>query len=799
MIPLSPVVAQFSTGLARHPAKLFYAFISIACLLLTRAYGGIGVELQVDNNGNAGSQYYLLFATLSTNSLTPMPSNTLYYVWSPTGSTNSGVHSEIDATGNSSDGNGGNVYNSYESLISEITNQWTLMVVQATFTNFYHFAFAGFPSNDLPAFSVLYPLNNQADVSRSPDFVWQQGPTNYAELFVQVNTPDYNTYFNSFLPLTQTNWQTPGTLTVDTNYYISVTYNDFPTNIVASTPVDGSANFFPGWTNSVEFSTYNSSEFTPTNGAPATGHVLIADYTFDNTNYVGEDFSPRHDSIDCGSYWGVLGHQSTSDAVSGGAALEFFGDSSLTPCGRTFTNLENVLVGSFSVSLWINTTNSSGGDSDSLYPGSGQIVMEMDQNTTIPVGITGSKLAFATSDGQGGLETLHSIAAVNTGHYVYVVVTRDEATGIKQIYINGLLDSSEYGVSGILGSNVTWEAIGSDFSSPYVGLVDQVQVYRGILSASDVANLYANPGSKVPDLPFNNASILLAHYAFEDPANLGADSSGNGFNLDYTDGNEYYTNHSVVGGGSVYFNGNGYLSYFNTPANLLQAFATSYSVSLWINTTQNFGSNGAGAESGAGILAATLGYGQNDAIPVSLAGGQADTETGVLNTDVASTSDINDGNWHHIVVTRDQTSGEMQLFVDGSLNNSGVGTTALLNSPLLITIGALADAANPDPSNAGAYNGFNGYLDDIQIYATVLSTNDVNYLYRNPGATIGGGSSVSTLVAHYPFDAASPSSFDSQFLADTSGNGYNISGPSTFDGTYPQPTTNNSPGNNGVL
>ena len=74
---------------------------------------------------------------------------------------------------------------------------------------------------------------------------------------------------------------------------------------------------------------------------------------------------------------------------------------------------------------------------------------------------------------------------------------------------------------------------------------------------------------------------------------------------------------------------------------------------------------------------------------------------------MTSTSDINDGNWHHVVVTRDQqNSGMMQVFVDGALQNSGTGSTALLDDPLLITIGALADASNPDPSSTSPYNGF---------------------------------------------------------------------------------------------
>ncbi len=790
--------ASIRRASANFLSKLAGIGISLFCLLAVAAHAGITVSLYLDNDGNEGSPFYIMFANLSTNALSPVPDNTLFYVWSPTGSTNSGVHAQIDSTGGSSDGSGGAGYGTYDSLISEVTNQWTLMTVTGATTNLYHFSFSGFPSNDFPGFSIVYPVNNQLQVPRSPNFFWQQGPTNYTQLFVQVTDPGSHNFFNTYLPLTETNWQVPGTLTLSTNYTFSVIYNNFPTNVPASTPIDASSNTFPGWTSTEEFSTYNDAKFSPSNGLPSIGHALVAYYTFDDTNNLGADSSPWRNQIYCGTYWGTNGHVSTDDFVSGGAAVAFFGDSSITPCGRVFTNLASVLSGSFSVSLWLKTSNSVGADDDDLFQGSGQILLEMDQNTTIPVGITGSKLAFATSDGSGNLETLHSASSVNTGDYVHVVVTRDAGTGQKQIFINGALDSAQAGIPGLLaGTNVTEEEIGSDVSSPYTGLIDELQIYNGVLSAGEVATLYASPGQSAPDAPLSSPSILLAHYAFDIPANPGADSSGNGFDLNYGDGNEYYTNFSRVGSGSVYFNGNGYLSYLQTPKNLLDALARNYSISLWINTSQTAGSDGESAQDGAGIVGATLGSGYHDSIPVSLTGGAVTTETGDGDTDLASTSDINDGNWHHVVVTRDQqNNGTMKVFVDGTLQNSGTGSTALLNDPLLITIGALADASNPDPSGTSPYNGFTGYLDDIQMYNVALTADNVSFLYAHPGATLAGGAS--TLVAHYPFDAQTMGVFDSQFLADTSGNGYNIPNPSSFDGPYPQPVTTSIAGNTAV-
>ena len=51
-------------------------------------------------------------------------------------------------------------------------------------------------------------------------------------------------------------------------------------------------------------------------------------------------------------------------------------------------------------------------------------------------------------------------------------------------------------------------------------------------------------------------------------------------------------------------------------------------------------------------------------------------------------------------------------------------STGLLNAPQLITIGALADASNPDPTSPefSGNNGFVGLIDDIQVYARVISS-----------------------------------------------------------------------------
>jgi hypothetical protein len=178
---------------------------------------------------------------------------------------------------------------------------------------------------------------------------------------------------------------------------------------------------------------------------------------------------------------------------------------------------------------------------------------------------------------------------------------------------------------------------------------------------------------------------------------------------------------------------------------MLPALADSFTVSVWINTVQDTVTFQDYLDA-AGIIAADIpGDYYNDVMPVGM------DEFGeiVFNTGDDSQGDdemyswttVNDGNWHHVVVTRDRTTGEKNIYIDGVLDDSSpeYGSTNLLSDPALLTIGALADASVNDPHepDQSGNNGFEGLIDDIQIYPRVLNPGEVAYLHDHPGATLG--------------------------------------------------------------
>lgn len=90
---------------------------------------------------------------------------------------------------------------------------------------------------------------------------------------------------------------------------------------------------------------------------------------------------------------------------------------------------------------------------------------------------------------------------------------------------------------------------------------------------------------------------------------------------------------------------------------------------------------------------------------------------------VSSQSALNDGTWHHVVGT--YSPGSMELFVDG-VSQGTVGVAAAQNYSGYWRVGADSLGGWPgQPSNAG----FQGLVDEVAVYSTALSADDVRWHY----------------------------------------------------------------------
>jgi hypothetical protein len=227
-----------------------------------------------------------------------------------------------------------------------------------------------------------------------------------------------------------------------------------------------------------------------------------------------------------------------------------------------------------------------------------------------------------------------------------------------------------------------------------------------------------------------NAEII-GHYTFDDPANPGADSSGNGNNANGTNnvnnGDSFVTN--GVSGDAAYFaqGGSSYLSWTGTTNPIAKVLAGDFSFSLWLKTTETFGSDTDEGYQDAGIVYADVPGGPNDTIPMSLTGTKLGFDTGTpSDVTVHSISDIDTSNYVFLVVTREFSTGLNSIYVNGILEaqaNHSAGDDLSGRSQLALG-GNLTD---------GRY--FYGEIDDFQVYNEALSVPQIFYLFGHPGQT----------------------------------------------------------------
>jgi len=202
----------------------------------------------------------------------------------------------------------------------------------------------------------------------------------------------------------------------------------------------------------------------------------------------------------------------------------------------------------------------------------------------------------------------------------------------------------------------------------------------------------------------------VAAYAFENDA---TDMTGNYNGINY--GATYPV--GAIGMETAGFSGTG--AYIQIP-NPLSSGSGNFSISMWIQTNDTGGTGQ--WYNGHGLVDGETGAGQAD-FGTALVGGKFALGVGNPDTTLLTTGTVNDGKWHHLVATY-ATSGTMQVFVDGVLNNSMTGPAGTHGAPTSLRFGGILSG-----TTSGYYNGL---LDQVQIYNYVLSGSEAAYLYNYP-------------------------------------------------------------------
>jgi RNA polymerase sigma factor (sigma-70 family) len=94
-----------------------------------------------------------------------------------------------------------------------------------------------------------------------------------------------------------------------------------------------------------------------------------------------------------------------------------------------------------------------------------------------------------------------------------------------------------------------------------------------------------------------------------------------------------------------------------------------------------------------------------------------------FDTSAKSKKPINDGQWHHVALTRDATTGQAHVYVDGLLSGSSVSGQGIKTTPFYC-IGRMEITGADKP----AY--FRGALAEVRIYKRVLTSEEIQPLAK---------------------------------------------------------------------
>jgi len=105
---------------------------------------------------------------------------------------------------------------------------------------------------------------------------------------------------------------------------------------------------------------------------------------------------------------------------------------------------------------------------------------------------------------------------------------------------------------------------------------------------------------------------------------------------------------------------------------------------------------------------------------------------GVILTDIVSNTNVNDGVWHHAVAVRDVTADKFKLYLDGILHSEVEDTTTggFDLTGYGFPIGSRNLRGTLDQS-------FNGQIDEVAIYNTALTAQEVADLYAGSSNDLG--------------------------------------------------------------
>jgi len=264
------------------------------------------------------------------------------------------------------------------------------------------------------------------------------------------------------------------------------------------------------------------------------------------------------------------------------------------------------------------------------------------------------------------------------------------------------------------------------------GAIDEFIMQKGIINEDDINNSWLY--SEMRTCWNMNEGTGLETYDFSGNGNTASfvNMSSNPWNSGILDYKGYYQH-------SLGFNGsNDYISIANSESLQLTGDLT---ISLWIKPSTigvkqcNLIDKNYGGEF-------SLVLDQDGA--VQLLQGKSQTSGEYFSATVLPSNSVVNGNWHHIVVTRDMTTNEIKGYLDGQLKSTVTYTDNSSYYPPVATTSTVK-------VGSGYISEYNGEIDNVKIYGRILELEEievVNLLSAYPTSTYYTSESLATVVCH---------------------------------------------------
>jgi M6 family metalloprotease-like protein len=224
---------------------------------------------------------------------------------------------------------------------------------------------------------------------------------------------------------------------------------------------------------------------------------------------------------------------------------------------------------------------------------------------------------------------------------------------------------------------------------------------------------------------------LLAHWRFDEPpgATVAADVTGNFPGTNSPNGAAFVTGGRAGNAISIDRAANGFVRM----GNVLPLTNTDFTISAWIRPPAGdvtFNANFLSKHFSGSVNGYILSYGwfgdlTNKAL--SYAGSRL---TNSVQEVVTSSSDVNDGAWHQVALVY-RLGTTTSIFVDGAPTEGSISSSPILANTAPFIIGG-------NMLGAAVETRFQGLLDEVQIYNRALNDAEVDFLFQNPGQSLGG-------------------------------------------------------------